>query len=127
MMKTRWVGLAFGLMAATLYADPQIIGFSNGTLIGSNLTPNSTAAVEWAPTVAGPWSSTWDGPAAVAVGPQGTAAVPVAFFYRLRDNVVVTTTTSTSTTAVVRCPSANENRGPRASIRPPLAIMASPS
>jgi formylglycine-generating enzyme required for sulfatase activity len=56
----------------------------NGELICTGLRPGSTATVEWAPTVNGPWTNSWAGMDAVVVGNDGTILVKVPMFYRVR-------------------------------------------
>ena len=104
-MNIRLASLLVLALAAPTWSAPQIVAFTNGTLIGSNLTAGTTAAVEWAPTAAGPWTNTWQYLAAIPVGSNGVINVTVPFFYRLQDNVggsvTTTTTTSTSTSAEI--------------------------
>ncbi len=57
-MKIRMAAFLILALASQSWAAPQIVAFTNGTLIGSNLTAGTTAAVEWAPTAAGPWTNT---------------------------------------------------------------------
>jgi len=64
---------------------PVIQSFGqNGELTGTNLMPGSVAAVEWAPTVNGPWTNTWAGLKAITVDSNGTIRVQVPMFYRVR-------------------------------------------
>ena len=64
---------------------PVISSFSrNGELVGTNLMPGTTATVEWAPSVTGPWTNNWAGLDAVTVGGDGQIRVSVPMFYRVR-------------------------------------------
>ncbi|NLH73967.1 MAG: formylglycine-generating enzyme family protein, partial [Verrucomicrobia bacterium] len=64
---------------------PAIESFNlNGELVCKGLKPGSRAAVEWAPTVNGPWSDSWTNLAEVLVEADGTVRVKVPMFYRVR-------------------------------------------
>lgn len=64
---------------------PVIESFStNGELVCKGLKPGSTATVEWAPSVNGPWTNSWAGLTDILVGPDGTIRVMVPMFYRVR-------------------------------------------
>ncbi|NLH74344.1 MAG: formylglycine-generating enzyme family protein, partial [Verrucomicrobia bacterium] len=64
---------------------PAIESFNlNGELVCKGLKPGSRAAVEWAPTVNGPWSDSWTNLAGVLVEADGTIRVKVPMFYRVR-------------------------------------------
>lgn len=64
---------------------PIISSFGqNGELVCTNLLPGSTAIVEWAPSITGPWTNTWSGLTAVAVDANGTMRASVPMFYRVR-------------------------------------------
>jgi formylglycine-generating enzyme required for sulfatase activity len=70
---------------ATFAQAPVVSSFGqNGVLVCTNLQPGSVASVEWAPTVAGPWTNTWTGLEAIAVASNGTLSVSVPMFYRVR-------------------------------------------
>ena len=82
-------GLALALLAGfTLAAQAQapVIGSfgSNGELVCTNLQPGSTASVEWASSVLGPWTNSWAALAAVAADTNGAIRVSVPMFYRVR-------------------------------------------
>lgn len=65
--------------------NPVISSLSgNGSLTCSNLAPGSTAVIEWAASLAGPWRTNWSGLDAVSVGTNGTIQVEVPMFYRVR-------------------------------------------
>ena len=64
---------------------PVITSFSqSGQLVCSNLQTGTVASVEWASSLAGPWQTNWAGLDAVTVGTNGTIAVNVPMFYRVR-------------------------------------------
>ena len=79
------IGVIMGLMGILSHAQmPAIESLSlNGDLICTGLRPSSTATVEWAPTVNGPWTNSWAGLDAVAVDDDGTIRVKVPMFYRV--------------------------------------------
>jgi formylglycine-generating enzyme required for sulfatase activity len=56
----------------------------NGELVASSLEPGTTATVEWASSVTGPWSEDWAGLKEVIVDSTGTLHVSVPMFYRVR-------------------------------------------
>lgn len=62
----------------------------NGKLACTNLTPGTTATVEWAPTATGPWTNSWEHLASVAVDTNGAIRVSVPMFYRVRGESVPT-------------------------------------
>ena len=80
------IGLIMGLVSDQSHAQPPVIGSLslNGELICAGLKPGSTATVEWAPTVNGPWTNSWAGLDAVEVGDDGTIRVKVPMFFRVR-------------------------------------------
>ena len=80
------LGIIVGLMSSQSHGQQIVIESlsSNGELICTGLKPGSTATVEWAPTVNGPWTNSWAGLEAVVVGPDGTIKVKVPMFYRVR-------------------------------------------
>jgi formylglycine-generating enzyme required for sulfatase activity len=55
-----------------------------GGLVCTNLQPGSVATVEWAPSVTGPWTNSWQGLAAVTADSNGSIRVSVPMFYRVR-------------------------------------------
>ena len=64
---------------------PVISSFSqNGKLVCTDLQPGSTASVEWASSVLGPWTNNWAGLESVTVSPNGAIQVSVPMFYRVR-------------------------------------------
>ena len=76
--------LALGATVAAL-GQPVITSFSgNGVLACGNLAPGSVAVVEWASSVAGPWTNNWAGLEAVTVDANGKIQVSVPMFYRVR-------------------------------------------
>jgi formylglycine-generating enzyme required for sulfatase activity len=63
---------------------PVIASFGrNGELVCTNLLPGTTASVEWASSVLGPWTNTWAGLEAVTADPNGVIRVSVPMFYRV--------------------------------------------
>ena len=56
----------------------------NGLLVCTNLQPGSTASVEWASSVLGPWTNNWAGLAALTADSNGMLQVSVPMFYRVR-------------------------------------------
>lgn len=84
----RGIGSAVLLALAIQQASAQapVIGSlsRNGELVGIHLEPTTSATVEWAPSLDGPWSSSWDGLSAITVPPDGTIRLSVPMFYRLR-------------------------------------------
>jgi len=72
------------LCVSALGQVPVISSFGqNGELICTNLQPGSVATVEWAPSVNGPWTNTWEGLDAVTVDSKGAIRVKVPMFYRV--------------------------------------------
>jgi len=64
---------------------PVIASFGqNGLLVATNLLPGSTASVEWASSVLGPWTNTWEGLGAVTADSNGAIRVSVPIFYRVQ-------------------------------------------
>lgn len=64
---------------------PVIASFSqNGELVCTNLAPGTGATVEWAPSLAGPWTNSWAGLESIAADAQGSIRVSVPMFYRVR-------------------------------------------
>ncbi|HNQ88089.1 MAG TPA: SUMF1/EgtB/PvdO family nonheme iron enzyme [Verrucomicrobiota bacterium] len=80
------VGIILGLTNARGQAQPIVIESLrvNGELTCTGLEPGSSATVEWAPTVDGPWTNSWAGLDAVTVDATGTIHVAVPMFYRVR-------------------------------------------
>src|SRR4051794_33926953 len=56
----------------------------NGALVCTNLQPGTTAVVEWASSLDGPWTNSWAGLDAVTVGTNSSIQVNVPMFYRVR-------------------------------------------
>ena len=78
------VGLGLGAIS-TLGQAPIIGSLSqNGLLVCPNLQPGSTASVEWASSVLGPWTNNWAGLGAVSADSNGVLHVSVPMFYRVR-------------------------------------------
>jgi len=79
--------MASALAAAVspaLAQNPVITSFSqNGSLTCSNLSPGTTATVQWAPSLGGPWNSDWLSLASVTTAPNGTIHASVPMFYRV--------------------------------------------
>jgi len=77
--------LAFGAGATAFAQAPIITSFSqNGVLVCSNLMVGSTGAVEWASSLAGPWTNSWAGLSSVVADSNGMFRVSVPGFYRVR-------------------------------------------
>jgi hypothetical protein len=69
--------------SAGLAQPPVITSFqSNGQLTWTNVTATNGFAVQWAPAVTGPWSSSWDALASLITSGSQTT-VPVPAFYRV--------------------------------------------
>lgn len=78
------VGLALTTWSS-MGQSPVISSLSqNGRLVSTNLQPGSTASVEWASSVQGPWTNTWTGLESVLVDSNGIVQVNVPMFYRVR-------------------------------------------
>ena len=79
---------AVGFTLATLSAlgqAPVISSFGqNGQLVCTDLQPGSTASVEWASSVQGPWTNNWVGLESVTADSKGLIQVSVPMFYRVR-------------------------------------------
>ena len=83
--------LALGVTVAVQAAAPAITSFSgNGVLVCSNLPPGTTATVEWASSLAGPWQTNWAGLTSVTADSNGVIQVSVPMFYRVRGSQVAT-------------------------------------
>ena len=86
--RTLSLGLCSALvLGATVaaFGQPVITSFSgNGVLVCSNLAAGSVAVVEWASSVAGPWTNNWAGLGAVTADANGKIQVSVPMFYRVR-------------------------------------------
>ena len=92
-MKTIMKRTFAALAAASLtLATPPVAGQTpvisslgqNGQLVCTDLAPGSTASVEWAPSVLGPWTNNWTGLESVTVSSNGMIQVSVPMFYRVR-------------------------------------------
>lgn len=87
-MNARRLGfcLAYPLwIGAALAQAPVISSFNrDGELVCTNLLPGTTAAIEWAPNVSGPWTDSWSGLSELAVGSSGTVQADVPRFFRVR-------------------------------------------
>lgn len=77
------LGLALALATKTALAQTTITSFpGNGQLTWTNSPGTNGFAVQWAPTVAGPWSSSWQSlDSLITTGTQTTVSVPM--FYRV--------------------------------------------
>ena len=77
--------MALGVCVAA-YGQAPVVGSlsKNGVLVCSNLVPGTVAAVEWAPSVTGPWTNNWAGLDSVTVDSNGMIQVAVPMFYRVR-------------------------------------------
>ncbi|MDA0578764.1 MAG: hypothetical protein O3B24_11785, partial [Verrucomicrobia bacterium] len=88
---------------AATSAPVEIVAFQhNGRLVAANLEAGSTATVEWASSLAGPWTNTWESLGEVKVGADGLLDVSVPMFFRVRGVGATTlpaTTTSTPSTS----------------------------
>jgi hypothetical protein len=86
-MKTTRITIASIAIALTRFAalaqQPVITSFpGNGQLTWTNSPATNAFTVQWAPALAGPWSSTWQPlDSLVVTGAQTTVAVPM--FYRV--------------------------------------------
>jgi len=77
--------LALGAGATAFSQVPVVPSFSrNGVLVCSNLMAGSTGTVEWASSLAGPWTNSWAGPSSVVADSNGVFRVSVSMFYRVR-------------------------------------------
>ena len=80
-----------GVCVTAFAQAPVITSFSqNGVLVCSNLVAGSTAAVEWASSLAGPWTNSWVELGAVMADTNGVITVSVPMFYRVRGVAVPT-------------------------------------
>jgi formylglycine-generating enzyme required for sulfatase activity len=84
--------VALVLEVAPAYGQaPVIASFGrNGELVCTNLQPGTVASVEWASSVLGPWTNSWDDLAAVTADSNGAIRVSVPMFYRVRCYAVPT-------------------------------------
>lgn len=77
--------LNLGLAPLCGQTSPVISSFSqNGSLVCTSLQPGSTATVEWASSLSGPWTNSWAGLDSVLVDSNGVIQVSVPMFYRVR-------------------------------------------
>jgi formylglycine-generating enzyme required for sulfatase activity len=115
-MKTKLISLFIGLalLAGVHFAqaqNPVITSFSqNGVLTCANLQTGSVASVEWASVVTGPWHTNWAGLDAVTAT-NGTIAVSVPMFYRVRGIAAVTNSPVTGTNGMVLIPAGSFTMG----------------
>ena len=78
------LALLAGLQRAAAQ-QPVIDSLSqNGTLTSSGLYPGSSASIEWASSVSGPWHTDWSSLTTVPVSTNGILTVGVPMFYRVR-------------------------------------------
>lgn len=84
-LKLGFSALALGVCGIAFAQGPVISSFSqNGQLDCTNLPPGSLATVEWASSVAGPWTNSWAGLDSIVVGSNSFIQVSVPMFYRVR-------------------------------------------
>jgi formylglycine-generating enzyme required for sulfatase activity len=84
-MKLVLGAVALGMCLSALGQAPVIGSLTkNGVLLCTNLVPGTTASVEWAPSVIGPWTNNWAGLDALTVDANGMIQVSVPMFYRVR-------------------------------------------
>lgn len=90
-----------GQLACANAQEIQILSLSqNGLLVWSNATLNATCRVEWASSVQGPWSSSWDSLASIVVTNHVTeCSVPM--FYRVVCAQLVTSITAEAALALL--------------------------
>ena len=101
MKRMRLAGMlaAVWLVALPLLAQVEIVSFQhNGWLVASNLVAGSTATVQWASVMTGPWTSSWSSLEAVVADSNGVLGVAVPMFYRVRVGVTTLPATTSSTT-----------------------------
>jgi sulfatase modifying factor 1 len=88
-MRVKTAALCFAMFLVGMCAygqGPVIDSFGhNGQLSCTSLVPGSTCTVEWASSVTGPWTNSWDGLAGVVSDSNGTIQVGVPMFYRVRE------------------------------------------
>jgi len=85
--------LALGVCGTVFGQAPVITSFSqNGVLVCSNLLAGSTGAVEWASSLAGPWTNNWAELSSVVADSNGMISVSVPMFYRVRGVAAPTNT-----------------------------------
>lgn len=75
--------IAVMLPQATTAAEIVVSLQRNGQIGAVGLEPGTKASVEWASSIKGPWSSSWEQLKAVTVRPDGSIQVPVPMFYRV--------------------------------------------
>ncbi len=64
----------------------------NGVLTCSGLQPGTTATVEWASSLSGPWYTNWDNLSSITVATNSAITASVPMFYRVRGVPIDTTT-----------------------------------
>jgi formylglycine-generating enzyme required for sulfatase activity len=86
-----WLNCLAGLLTAVCLCSfeaqgqSEIVSFQgNGQLTCANLPTGRTAVVDWAPSMDGPWASSWLGLQATDVDSNGVISVAVPMFYRVR-------------------------------------------
>jgi hypothetical protein len=121
MKKLIALGVVCHCAATQLFAqnNPVITSFSqNGELVCTNLQPGTTATVEWAPTLDGPWTNAWAGLDSVTVGANASIQVSVPMFYRVRGIAVQPQAIETSVTALDVLEGGSTNFGIRLTAQP---------
>lgn len=98
--KVRLLLILAGLLPACSQAESNLVitSFaSNGRLTWSNLAPNSTCRVEWASSLNGPWTNTWDHLNNISTGTNTQLSAFVPMFYRVVMTVPPSTPANTYT------------------------------
>jgi len=77
--------VGFALVATSGRGQSSVISSlgQNGRMVFENLQPGSTASVDWASSVQGPWTKNWAGLDSLTVDSNGTIHVNVPMFYRV--------------------------------------------
>ena len=82
----RLAGICFLALYFVQMSSGQMVidSFSeNGTLTATGLEPGSTSTVEWASSLSGPWTNSWDSLREVVVDANGNISVSVPMHYRV--------------------------------------------
>jgi len=76
---------SLAMAGVSAHGQAPVVGSlsKNGVLVCTNLVPGTVAAVEWAPSVTGPWTNNWAGLDSVTVDSNGMIEVSVPMFYRV--------------------------------------------
>jgi sulfatase modifying factor 1 len=106
---------AISMGISALAEDPVIDSFDHtGHLTCTNLQPHSMSTVEWAPSMTGPWTNTWESLRSVMADSNGVISVYVPVFYRVRGvpyQPVTTTTVAPTTTTTTAAPTTTTATG----------------